>query len=228
MTTCKKGIPLHQTFIAASMSAMLSDSILRGISGGNFNFDLTDSLLASIQSGVSYVSYNVAVDLLSNSFEKFKKIRDDPKSNLSDKVALCVIGGATAAALTTAVNYPIQCYRNKRNNTNQSDLVFSLKGAEKWYMDRVFAYVGFAISMDRIIPTLSPPVNSIHKWAQTHYLLQMSHLNGVLLSYPYQWINHKTPFGKYLKEHMKSIGRRVICSDFSCYFKRTFAGLPYI
>lgn len=225
---------LNRSFAGAMMSGMLTDVLFKGIQGtqNGMQCDLIDSSLAAVQSGISYVSYQAAVMTLSKLSKRFKKIKEDPKNK--SQAVVYVAGGSLAAVYATGINYPIECFREYRNNSNKNDRSkfflynLSLKNAENWFADRVFGYIGFATSMGNIIPHLSTPKSSIHKWSQSHLLVQLSHLNGMLASYPYQYIRYHVPFGPYMKNYMKSVGRKMISSDFSNYFKREISGIPFM
>ena len=234
--TTSSQAPLNHSFAGAMMSNMLTDIIFKGIQGTpeGFKFDLIDSSLAAVQGGVSYVSYQAAVEALSTMSKRFQEIKDDPKNK--SQAVVYIAGGSLAATIATGINYPIECIREYRNNDlkNGNDInkklqiKMSFSDAEKWFTDRVFGYIGFATSMGNIIPHLSPPRSSIHKWYQTQMLIQMSHFNGILTAYPYQLLRYHVSFIPYIKNYLKSVGRKMINSDFSSYFKREMSGIPYM
>lgn len=233
--------PLATAFTGAMMGGVLTELVIKGFRGmpPGTRYDFVDSIIGAFQGGISYISYQAAIDTISIFSVKFKEIKEDPKKK--GQMLVYLSGGTLAALMATGINYPLQCFRDYRTSlirfqkmqkTNKNAIVpayhFSLKEAENYFTDRVFAYIGFATSMGCIIPTLNKPKSTIHKWAQTHYLLQMSHLNGVLVAYPYNFFRNNTSLIPYLEEHFKSITRRMISSDFSCYFKRMLAGIPYM
>lgn len=228
---------LNRSFVGAMMSCIVTDALFKGIQGTpcGMKFDVVDSSLAAIQSGISYISYQAAVNSLARFNKKFKDIKDDPKNK--SQAVVYVVGGSLGATIATGINYPIEVIREfRRNKTNDYkknnylDIAksMSFKCAERWFTDRVFGYIGFATSMGNIIPHLSAPKNSIHKWAQSQLLIQLSHLNGMLVSYPYQYLRYHASFGPYMKNYMKSVGRKMISSDFSNYFKREISGIPFM
>ena len=227
---------LNRSFVGAMMSCIVTDALFKGIQGtpNGMKFDVIDSSLAAVQSGISYISYQAAVASLAKFSKKFKEIKDDPKHK--SQTIVYVAGGSLGATIATAINYPIECIRETRNNeTNnfqKNELILpknmSFRCAEKWFTDRVFGYIGFAASMGNIIPYLSTPKSSIHKWAQSQMLIQLSHLNGILMSYPYQYVRYHASFRPYMKNYLKSVGRKMINSDFSSYFKREMSGIPYM
>lgn len=237
-TTIKSAqAPLNRSFAGAMMSGMLTDAIFKGIQGtpDGTKFDIVDSSLSAFQSGVSYISYQAAVELLCTMNKKFKEIKDDPKNR--SQAVVYIAGGSLAATIATGINYPIECFREYRNfelKNGQKDksqmpvIKISFKDAGKWFSDRVFGYIGFATSMGNIIPHLSPPRSSIHKWYQTQFLIQMSHFNGILTAYPYQFLRYNVSFVPYIKNYLKSVGRKMVSSDLSSYFKREMSGIPYM
>lgn len=222
---------LHRSFAGAMMSGLITDFVFKGIHGTpeHIQFDFLDSSLAAFQSGISYISYQAAVDTLVHCSQKFREIKEDPKNR--SQAVVYVAGGSLAALYATSINYPIDCIRDFRNyqkTKNESyNFKLSLREAEKFFTDRVFGYIGFATSMGNIIPLLSKPKNSVHKWSQTHLLVQMSHLNGILTAYPYQMIRYNVSFVPYLKNYMKNIARKMISSDLSSHFKRELCGIPF-
>lgn len=228
--------PLNSSFAGAMMSNMLTDFIFKGIQGtpDGTKFDIVDSSLAAFQGGVSYISYQAAVEMLAAMNKKFKEIKDDPKNR--SQAVVYIAGGSLAATIATGINYPIECLREyryselygKKENDSIHTIKISFKDAGKWFTDRVFGYIGFATSMGNIIPHLSPPRSSIHKWYQTQMLIQMSHFNGILTAYPYQLLRYHVSFVPYIKNYLKSVGRKMISSDFSSYFKREISGIPYM
>ena len=237
ITPTPNAASIHRSFAGAMMSNLITDFVFKGIHGTpqHIDIDLLDVSLAAFQGGVSYVSYQAAVETLVHLSDKFKEIKEDPKNRSQ---AIVYIGGGSLAALyATGINYPIDCFREFRNfNKNQSDIVkneyksfnITLKGAEKFFTDRVFGYIGFAKSMGNIIPMLSKPTSSLHKWTQTHFLIQMSHLNGILTAYPYQMLRYNVKFVPYVKNYLKSVARKMISSDLSSHFKREICGIPFM
>lgn len=227
---------LNRSFFGAMMSCIVTDALFKGIQGtpNGMKFDVIDSSLAAIQSGISYISYQAAVNSLAKFSKKFRDIKDDPKHK--SQAIVYVAGGSLGATIATTINYPIECIRETRNNDNKfyhkDDFKLpknmSLRCAERWFTDRVFGYIGFAASMGNIIPHLSTPKSSIHKWAQSQMLIQLSHLNGILMSYPYQYVRYHASFRPYMKNYLKSVGRKMISSDFSNYFKREISGIPFM
>lgn len=231
---------IHRSFAGAMMSNLITDFVFKGINGTphHINLDLIDTSLAAFQGGVSYVSYQAAVETLVRLSDKFREIKEDPKNRSQ---AIVYIGGGSLAALyATGINYPIDCLREFRNfnknmkktennvQTENKPFNISLTGAEKFFTDRVFGYIGFATSMGNIIPMLSKPKSSIHKWTQTHFLIQMSHLNGILIAYPYQMLRYNVKFVPYVKNYLKSVARKMISSDLSSHFKREINGIPFM
>ena len=229
-TTVNKAA-IHRSFAGAMMSGLITDFVFKGIHGtpDHIQFDLLDTSLAAIQGGISYISYQAAVDTLAHFSQKFREIKDDPKNR--SQAVVYIAGGALATLYATSINYPIDCLREFRNYPKKDDNAYNfqmtLRGAEKFFTDRVFGYIGFATSMGNIIPLLSKPRNSVHKWSQTHFLIQMSHLNGALTSYPYQMIRYNASFVPYVKNYLKNIVRKMISSDLSSHFKRELCGIPF-
>ena len=213
---------LQSSFAGAMMSGLLTDFVFKGLQGApqSLKLDLLDMSLASIQNGVSNISYQAAIDTLSLISEDFKNIHEDPKNKSQTTVYL--LGGSLGALYATGINYPIQCLREFRyyKKPEHKDFNMSFKGAEKFFTDRVFGYIGFATSMGSFCKILPKPKNSFHKWSQSHFLVQMSHLNGVLTAYPYQMLRYNAKFGPYLKNYLKSVGRKMIFSDLSLHLKR--------
>lgn len=218
---------LDHSFAGAMISGMLTDVIFKGIQGtpNGSKFDIIDSSLAAVQSGVSYIAYQAAITSLEKMSKKFKEIKEN--QDFKSQTIVYIVGGSVAASIATGINYPIECVREYRNHKN-NNLNMSFKNAGKWFGDRVFGYIGFATSMGNIIPHLRTPKSSIHKWSQSQFLIQMSHLNGILTAYPYQYFCYHVPFKPYIKNYMKSVGRKMISSDFSSYFKREIAGIPFM
>lgn len=221
------------------MSGLLTDIVFKGIQGTpeGTKYDLVDSSLAAIEGGVSYISYQAAVEALEKMSERFREIKNDPKKR--SQAVVYIAGGSLAATIATGVNYPIECFREYRNSDKKGNLVekaikeerklnMSAKEAERFFTDRVFGYIGFAASMGNIIPHLKPPTSSIQKWSQTQFLIQMSHFNGILTAYPYQFLRYKVSFIPYIKNYLKSVGRKMLSSDLSNHFKREIAGIPYM
>ena len=220
------------------MSNILTDVIFKGIQGtpDGTKYDIIDSSLAAFQGGVSYISYQAAVEALAAMSKRFKEIKEDPKKR--SQAVVYIAGGSLAATIATSINYPIECFREYRmvdkkaktdpNCPKNHLLCMSTKDAEKFFTDRVFGYIGFAASMGNIIPHLAPPKSSIQKWSQTQFLIQMSHFNGILTAYPYQFLRYKVSFVPYVKNYLKSVTRKMISSDFSSYFKREISGIPYM
>lgn len=226
---------LHRSFAGAMMSGLITDFVFKGIHGTpeHIQFDLLDASLAAFQGGISYISYQAAVDTLVHFSQKFREIKEDP-ANRSQAVVY-IAGGSLAALYATSINYPIDCLREFRNyakekaeNQKESNgFNMTLRGAEKFFTDRVFGYIGFATSMGNIIPLLPKPKNSVHKWSQTHFLIQMSHLNGILTAYPYQMIRYNVSFIPYVKNYLKNVARKMISSDLSSHLKRELCGIPF-
>lgn len=224
--------PIDHSFAGAMMSCMLTDAIFRGIQGtpNGYKFDLVDTSLSAVQSGISYIAYQAAVESLAKVSKKFKEIKEDPSRK--SQFIVYVVGGSLAASFATGINYPIECIRDLRHHKKEGKIDYKLnmsfKNARKWYADRVFGYIGFATSMGNIIPHLKQPKSSIHKWYQSQLLIQMSHLNGILTAYPYQYMRYGVAFVPYMKNYMKSVGRKIISSDLSNYFKREISGIPFM
>lgn len=224
--------PLDRSFAGAMIRGVLTDAIFKEIQGApnGSKFDIVDTSLSAVQSGISYIAYQAAVDTLGRVSKKFKEIKDDPSSK--SKAVVYIAGGSLAASFATGINYPIECVRefryNKKHGVENTKLNLSLRNASKWYADRVFGYIGFATSMGNIIPHLKQPKSSLHKWSQSQLLIQMSHLNGILTAYPYQYLRYNVRFVPYIKNYIKTVGRKMISSDLSNYFKREMSGIPFM
>ena len=217
---------LQSSFAGAMMSGLITDFVFTGIQGipNQMKLDIFDISLASIQSGVSNVAYQAAVDTLSLISEDFKNIREDP--NNKSQAIVYLAGGSLGALYATGINYPIQCFRESRYYNHKFNMSF--KGAEKFFTDRVFGYVGFATSMGSFCKVLPEPKNDFLKWSQTHLLIQMSHLNGILTAYPYQMIRYHAKFGPYIKNYLKSVGKKIISTDLSSHFKKEIIGVQLL
>ena len=72
---------LNRSFVGAMMSCIVTDALFKGIQGtpNGMKFDVIDSSLAAVQSGISYISYQAAVASLAKFSKKFKEIKDDAK-----------------------------------------------------------------------------------------------------------------------------------------------------
>ena len=218
---CEK-TPLVKTFLGAALGRYVSEAVFKGAGLKEIPVDFTDAVLSSIQGGTSYIAYRFACESLAKVSPKFDQLMKDKTKN---QIPVYIAGGAAGAAFTTMVNFPISVVRSKRTNQKVN---FSFKSFQTYYFDRVFAYVGFSASMDAIIPQLKPTNNSLVYWAQTHLLLQTSHLVGNLAEYPVYYLNNKTPFSQYVKNHLSSVARRMLCSDLSCFYKKTLCGVPFM
>ncbi|OHS98021.1 hypothetical protein TRFO_35664 [Tritrichomonas foetus] len=214
--------PLPQTFLGAAMGRFVTDAFFKGANFKEIPIDFVDFVLSAVQGGTSYVAYRVGCDAVAAISPEFKERLNDKSKN---QLPVYIAGGAAGAAFATIINYPISVVRSKRTNEKVS---FSLKSFQMYYFDRVFAFMGFAASMDQIIPHLKPTNNSLHYWAQSHFLLQMSHFAGNLCEYPVYYIQNGTPFSLYMKNHLNSLTRRMFNSDFSCFFKKKLSGIPYM
>ena len=64
---------LDHSFAGAMISGMLTDVIFKGIQGtpNGSKFDIIDSSLAAVQSGVSYIAYQAAITSLEKTSKKF-------------------------------------------------------------------------------------------------------------------------------------------------------------
>ncbi|KAK8836444.1 hypothetical protein M9Y10_037702 [Tritrichomonas musculus] len=221
---------LQSSFAGAMMSGMITDFVFKGIQGApnSIKLDLLDISLASIQNGVSNIAYQAAVDTLSLISEDFKNIHEDPKNKSQTIVYLA--GGSLGALYATGINYPIQCLREFRyhKKSDRREFNMSFKGAEKFFTDRVFGYIGFATSMGCFCNILPKPKSNFYKWSQMHFLIQMSHLNGILTAYPYQMIRYNVKFGPYLKNYLRSIGKKMILTDLSSHFKKEITNIQLL
>lgn len=147
------------------MSGLIIDIAFKGI---QMKPDLFDISLASIQNGISNISYQAAVKTLSYLSEDF--IHEDKQNKPQTIVYLA--GGSLAALYATWINYPIQCLCEFRYYKKSKNYHFNIsyKGAEKFFTDRVFGYIGFATSMGSICKVLPKPKNNFHKWPQMQFL----------------------------------------------------------
>ena len=139
---------IHRSFAGAMVNGFISNFVFKGIQGNpQANFDFFDITFASIQSGVSHISYRAAVETISRFNEDFKRIKEDPKNR--SQVIVYIAGSSLGALYATGINYPINCIREFRNNKNFTNKEFkmSFKEAKNFYADRVFGYIGFATSM---------------------------------------------------------------------------------
>ena len=210
--------PIHHTFAVAMMNEFVSNLVFKGIQGTQpSNIDFFDISLSTIQSGVSRISYKAAVETIALFNEDFKKIKEDPKNKSQTIVYLA--GGSLGALYAPGINYPIDCIREFRNKKNKK-FEITFKGAETFYADRVFSYIGFATSMGKFVPLLPKPKNHI----QNYFLIQMSRFNGVLTAYPYKMIKYNVEFVPYVKNCLTSFAIKMISSDLSCKVQKGIYG----
>lgn len=213
---------IHSYLAAAMVNGLVSNLVFKGIQGNQqANFDFFDISLATIQSGVSRISYKAAVETLARFNEDFKKIKEDPKNRSQTIVYLA--GGSLGALYATGINYPIDCIREFRNSKNK-EFKMTFKGAESFYADRVFGYIGFATSMNKFAPLFPKPTNHIQKYI----LIQMSHLNGILTAYPYKMLKNNVEFVPYVKNYLISFAIKMISTDLSSHFQKEISRIQFI
>lgn len=213
---------IHRSFIEAMMSGLVSDLVFKGIHGSpHANFDFFDLSLAAFQSGVSEVSYRVAIETIACFSKNFKKVKDDPQNKSQTIVYLT--GGSLGALYATGINYPIDCIREFRNNNNK-EFKMNFQEAEKFYADKAFNYIGYATSMGNIVPLLPKSTNNFNN----HFVIQMSHLNGILTAYPSKIIKKNSEFLPYIKRCVKSCAVKRISSGLLSNFQKGIDHIRYI
>lgn len=211
---------IHRSFIEAMMSEFISDLFHIGIQGTHLtHLNFFDISLAAFQSGVSEVLYRAAVETIAHVNANFKKIKDDPTKKSQTIVYLT--GGSLGALFATGINYPINCVREFRNK-KRKEFKMSFEEAEKFYEDKIFNYVGYATSMGNIVPLLPKSKSDLQ------YHFNLSHLNGILLDYPFKMMKHHSEFVPYIKHYSKLFAVKFFSSDFMSSFQKGIDQVRYI
>lgn len=217
---------IQRSFATAMMNSFVSNLVFKGIqSPPNHGIDFFDISLATIESGVSQLSYRAAIETIAHYNEEFKKIKEDPKNKYQTIVYMA--GSSLGALYATGINYPIECIREFRNSDNENKKInMNLKDAKSFYVDKVFGYFGFATSMKKLSP-LFPKFknNNVHNY----FLIQMSRLNSLLTIYPYKMLKQNSvEFVPYMKNSIQSLAIKAISSDLSTQFQKEIGRIQFI
>lgn len=95
---------MTKTFIGATLGAVTSFVAERGIKGAQGKADFVDLALTGMHVGVNFISYPIALKLLSEAIPEFKKNMQNPNGC---KAITYIAGGLTGALLGTLAKYPL-------------------------------------------------------------------------------------------------------------------------
>jgi len=176
-----------------------------------------DTTCGALMTGTGFIAYPVAVEILKNKCQKFRKILEDPKAS---KIPIYVTAGALGAAICTATNYPLSvCQANNGVPADKKKKV-NLKGALSFYVDQIGSSIGFAATMGTLAPKIPVPNNSLLAAARNHALVNISNIGGKVLSYPIHRIRHGSTLCGMVGGYLKNMGGVVITGDATDHFKR--------
>lgn len=208
---------MAQTYIAATFGSMVSQLAMRGILGGAGRADMTNTILSGLQVGTNFVAYPIAIQLLRKHSQKFRENMDDPHGK---KFVTYLAGGAVAAGIVTAVNYPltkIMAWHNHQKADKHTPSIFG------FYADQIGSSIGFAATMGTLSPIVPVYHDSLSTWIRTNLLVNASNIGGKLFSYPIHHLRYGTTLSSMITGYMKAIPAVIITGDATNQIKDTIA-----
>ena len=175
-----------QTYICATVGNMFADAIIRGFQGNAAPMEFTDSLLDGFQTATTYVAYPIAVKALSKVSKKYKKAvesLDDEDCGVKRRLGVFVIGGITAAGITTVVNFPIKVAQERRREKGVSVEV-TPKQLIKYTADQIGANIGTNASAAILESHIPIPHSHLLRFGRNHAINTLSNLGGLLTTMP--------------------------------------------
>ena len=132
---------MKQTYISAVCGSVVADYVMRGYKGSKTAPKFGDVLLSGLQGGSYYVAYPIACEILRRHSEHFRHHYEDKDGS---KALVYIEGGALAAGLVVAYNYPISILQKKLSGQKAG---VSTKELVSKYIDQVGSSIGFTATM---------------------------------------------------------------------------------
>ena len=204
---------MAQTYVSATLGNMVSQLVMRGYYGGAGKVDMGNVFLVGLQVGTSFIAYPVAIQILRNKCKKFRDNMDDPKGN---KLLTYAAGGATAALIVTAVNYPISRIQMAYNNKKVENFCKEFFG---FYADQIGSSIGFAATMGTVAPLVPSCKDSLSSWARNLLLVNVSNVGGSLFAWPIRFLRHNASLPSMVLGNIRNIPGVMFTGDSSAQYR---------
>ncbi|EAY02077.1 hypothetical protein TVAG_485120 [Trichomonas vaginalis G3] len=216
---CKSMI---QTYVSAALGSVVSNAVVRGISGAQTPIDWAGVAIGGLQTGTAFISYPVALKILSDHCESFKKDLESPNGN---KAKVYILGGALGAAIIAVVNFPLSKLNQARQGKCEKKGCCACnfaKGMAGTFVDQLGASIGFAATNNTLGPMIPVPHNSFLAYLRANSLVQISNVGGKLLSYPILAYRHGATLPGLLGGYFRTAHGPWITGDACNFFKGVF------
>ena len=202
-----------QTVVAAALGSATSALIQRGQAGAQGSADYVDLALGGLQTGVDFVAYPVALNLLGKVSPAFKKNLENPKGK---KYVTWVLGGATTALLGSLLKYPLQVAQQSRKGEkkacNPKDILSNT-------IDSIGGSIGFPATNDTFTPLIPEQSNAFASWARGHVLVHIANLGSTLFAFPLARLRHGAKLGDMIAGWARGIPGTMYLNDACGHFK---------
>lgn len=206
-----------KTFLSAALASMSTEVVLNGVAGTGKQIDWLNATFNGLQTGTDFVAYPIATNLLekySSSYAALSKDFNDPKkTNLKISAKYYTTNALAAAALLTAVKYPLYLLQDNANDgqgfeTNVTD----------FYANQVLPNIGYPVVANNLTRALPPSKNSLHNYLRNSFINLGGCFGGSFANLPLSTIRDKIPLSQTLSDFVKSIGPTICVQDFTNHF----------
>ena len=200
---------MAQTYVSATIGNMVSQLAMRGYYGGAGKADMGNVFFIGLQVGTSFIAYPVAIQILRNKCKKFRDNMDDPNGS---KLITYAAGGATAALIVTAVNYPISRIQMAYNKKKVEHFFRDFAG---FYADQIGSSIGFAATMGTVAPLIPSVNDSLSKWARSNLLVNIANIGASVFAWPIRYIRRGASLPAMIRGNIASIPGFAITGDYT-------------
>ena len=202
-----------QTFCAATLGSMTSALLTRGTAGASGAADLVNLALDGLQTGVDFVAYPIALNLIGKVSVPFKKNMENPKGK---QYITWVVGGAATAVLGTLMKYPIQKVQEARKG---GKVTICPKEILSNSIDSLGGSIGFPTTNGLISPLFPAQKGAFAQWAQGHLIVHLSNLGATLMGFPIAHLRHGAKLGDAICGWKNGIPGTMYTNDACAHFK---------
>ncbi|OHT06195.1 hypothetical protein TRFO_25810 [Tritrichomonas foetus] len=200
-----------KTFLGATLASISTDVFLNGISGSGQKVDWVNSVYNGLQTGTNFVAYDIAVEILQKNSKAYRELVK--KGN--NKAAVYGINAITAAAVITAINYPIakaqQLHTTGKTTVSPADVVNT-------FVDGILPNVGYPVTADYLSGKIPESKNSLNQYLRGSFINVTACLGGSVANLPVSIVrDHVSPVTT-VADWCKSIGPVVATQDFFAHF----------
>ena len=204
---------MANTFISATFGNIVADAVMAGIKGTGKPFDWSEEIFGSMQVGTAFIAYPCAVEFLSKHCKFVQKAQEN-----NENYKVYIAGGLGAAAITTAVNIPLQKIKEAVNSKKNPD--FTVKEFAVRYVNSVPGAIGFAATLNTLGPQLPTFKNSLLEYGKGIFLVTCANIGASLSGFPLRKIQSNARLIDAVLDPIYGIPSTTICNDSVSHFSK--------